>query len=113
MDPILEEQLSPDEQARAKFLEDFASLMGEAPFRRWLWHLIEQPTWAGSFHYGADFAQPNRMYFLEGKRELGMLLNQTAMAQGNENYRRMRIEAENLKLQRELKHEQRLKAQQG
>lgn len=101
--------LTPDEAARAKFLDDFAKLMGQAAFRRVLWHIIEAKEWAWSFHSGADFDNPYRMYSLEGRRKLGLDLNQVGMAVADEDYTRMQVEARNLKMQRQLDYERQVK----
>lgn len=119
MDSIENAPISPEQKARARFLEDFAEMMKLAQFRRWLFHLIEDSGWCGSGLYGADFENPNKMYFAAAKRELGVELNMTAMAVADElymkmvrrgdprvdNHQKMLDEARNLKLTRELRAE--------
>jgi hypothetical protein len=109
MSDIVEQApLTPAEKARAKFLADFANLMGNgdeikpATFRRWLWHLIEDAGWCYTHAKGAGTKDVHALYFALGAREIGINLLQTAMAVADESYRRMLLEAINLKTQREV-----------
>ena len=108
---LIDPPLSPEDAARAKFAEDFGELMKVPTFRRWLWHVIEDPDWCAAFAYGANTRDPNAMYVHAGKREVGMELVKAAMAADNEGYKRMFLEATNLKVQRELRWE--LKQKEG
>lgn len=98
----IDSPLTPAEKGRAKFLEDFAELMSQPAFRRWLWHLIEDPGWCAANACSEDTKDVNATFLAAGKRRVGVLLNRTAMGVADEHYKRMLIEAINLKVQREM-----------
>lgn len=102
---LIDPPLPPAEAARAKFEEDLGELMKLPRFRRWLWHLAEDPGWCAMNAYGADTRNPNAMYVHAGKREIGVDLLQAAIAVNGELYKQMFLEAANLKMQRELRAE--------
>lgn len=110
-DAPLDRDLTPEEQARQQFLKDTAELMGShgperairpATFRRWLWHLVEDPGWCAIHAAEAAKMDGAPLHRALGKREMGLQLFQTAAAVGGEQYRQMWVEAANLKLQREM-----------
>jgi hypothetical protein len=102
LDTILEEQrrrAAIAAEAERSFIADFAVLLDQADFRRWLWFLIDNESQCRahgmpsvSQRDGTLILDPLLSYFLDGRRSVGVGLSITAQKISPKLYLRMLTE---------------------